>query len=395
MMLNVRLRSAPWSLVSVTLDRELWFAQLPTLGVGFVLLIVGLLAMLVVGTLTTRRDLVLPALALLEHIRREAQREPPAHRRVPSAWLPWFEIISATFRRSFRHAEELEARVEKRTRALNDRNEQLERALSDLRAAQRQLVAQAKLASLGSLAVGLAHEANTPLGVMRSATDTIARVARAVGGLVQGGTIDAQVSKNLETLGPLTETLRDATNRVAGLVASLKGFESLNEGSEGSCDANAEVRRAVAAVTVTAGRRPPTIETRLAATRHVAAPAAEVFRVLLEIAKNAAQAVEGGGHIAVRSVDDGPLVVVEVEDDGGGIPAEQLPHVFDLGFERSGPRVRVSMGLNVACAIVTRYRGTIEIDSAPGEGTLVRVAFPAVAREGAQQPKASAKEPDA
>jgi C4-dicarboxylate-specific signal transduction histidine kinase len=378
MVLHVSLQAAPWSLVSVTPEREIWLAQLPTLGVGFVLLIVGLLAMLAVGTLTTQRDLVLPARELLEHIRREAQREAPPDRRIPRAWLPWFEIISATFRRSFRYAEELEARVANRTQALNDRNEQLEQALSDLRAAQQRLVGQARMASLGSLAVGLAHEANTPLGAMRSATDTIARVSRTVGALLPAANVDPEVHKNLEALERLTGTLHEATKRVAGLVASLKGFESLNEDSGGESDLNAEVRRAVAAVRVTAGRSPPSIETHLAATHRVSAPAAEVFRVLLEVLKNARQAVEGRGRIKVSSADEGPMVVAEVEDDGCGIPAERLPHLFDLGFERSGERVRLSMGLNVAYAIVMRYRGTLEIDSAPDAGTRVRVTFPAV-----------------
>jgi len=99
----------------------------------------------------------------------------------------------------------------------------------------------------------------------------------------------------------------------------------------------------------------------------------QAFTVLLT---NAAQVMPDGGSITVRLFDEGHEVCVQVTDDGPGIPAERLEHIFEVGFSATDDRVKMSYGLPTTYAIVHKHDGHIDIDSSVGEGTTVTIRLP-------------------
>jgi signal transduction histidine kinase len=91
---------------------------------------------------------------------------------------------------------------------------------------------------------------------------------------------------------------------------------------------------------------------------------------------NAIQAIDGHGTIIVRTYANKASVVVEITDSGMGIPAANLPRIFDPGFTTKGVKVGTGLGLSIAYRIVREHNGRIEVESEPGKGSTFRVILP-------------------
>src|SRR5262249_31760091 len=99
-------------------------------------------------------------------------------------------------------------------------------------------------------------------------------------------------------------------------------------------------------------------------------------QVLLNLLSNARDAVEGGGHITVRTARRDERVVLEVTDDGVGIADEDLPHIFDPFFTTKGRGKGTGLGLSISYGIVREHRAGMPVETVPGEFTRFRVDLP-------------------
>jgi signal transduction histidine kinase len=245
------------------------------------------------------------------------------------------------------------------------------REVADLR---RRLVTAGRLAAVGELAAGIAHEINNPIAFVRSNLGTLrdywadlAKQAR-----------DEPRSADLVRDGDeLIEECLEGIERVKLIVHDVKGFAHSGE-ERTLVDVNATLDSAVrvAKPQIPGGAR---LERVYADVPHVRASARHLQQVFLNLLTNAAQAIGERGSIRVRTARAPGGVEIRVEDDGCGIRPEALDRVFDPFFTTKSVGEGTGLGLAISYQIVRSHGGDIRVESAPGRGTCVDVFLPAEA----------------
>src|ERR1700687_422277 len=278
---------------------------------------------------------------------------------------------------SARLYEHLEQKVVERTAALTQ-------TLAELRDTQTQLVQSEKMAALGNLVAGVAHEINTPLGAVTSHTDLVSRALTKMKDNVED---PAQVQRYLDRAAGMVDVSLEACRRIADIVRSLRNFSRLDEAQHKPADLHEGLDSTLTLAAHLIKNR-LTVHRAYGQLPQVDCHANQLNQVFLNILVNAAQAIEGTGEITIRTRHDGTgsegtsvegtkgSVVVEIADSGRGIAPEHLAKVFDPGFTTKGVGVGTGLGLAICYHIVNDHRGKIEVDSALGRGTTFRVILP-------------------
>ena len=251
------------------------------------------------------------------------------------------------------------------------------RAASEL---QRKLAEEHKMAAVGQLTDCIAHEMNTPVGVVQSSASNLELCVGKILEAVESSEALDELRRDRGFLLPL-ELIREnsralvaAGARIAKVVGGLKKFSSEDDSQE--C---ANVRSCVeGAVTLVARQTPNgvTIDRRLADIPCVRMGPAQISQVLATLLSNAAEAIHGHGTITVETGVEGSCALIRISDTGVGIGAGKLKTLFDFGFTTKGNRVGASMGLACVYSIVQRHNGRITVASNPGEGTTFTILLP-------------------
>src|SRR5579862_2658321 len=237
--------------------------------------------------------------------------------------------------------------------------EGLRRKDEEMRRFNERLLQTEKLAAIGQLAAGIAHELNTPLA-------SIAGYAEELGEIVRGA--DGKVVQ-------YTDDIRSQTERCKAITQSLLNFARKSEIRVQAVDVNAVVREAIDYLRFKKRAPELRIETDLGEVPKVQADPGQLLQVFLSILINAADAIQGGGRISVRS-RAGKEVQVVVTDTGAGIPDENLKKVFEPFFTTKDPGQGTGLGLSLSYGIVKQMGGSIDLKSKVGEGTEVTIALP-------------------
>jgi signal transduction histidine kinase len=249
--------------------------------------------------------------------------------------------------------------------ALRAANAARDRALAELRATTQQLWQAARLAGVGELAASIAHELNNPL----------ATVSLRVEGVL------AKTPPDDPRRRPL-EVVEQEVARMARLVGNLLNFSRAGRDQVSTVDVCEEVTRTVELVEHHLRKRRVRVAPEFApGVPPIYADRQQLRQVFLNLFTNAADAMPGGGTLTPRVRPGGlpparPAVVVEVADTGTGIPPELLPRVTDPFFTTKPEGQGTGLGLAICKRIVEQHRGTLEVASAPGAGTTVRVTLP-------------------
>ena len=239
--------------------------------------------------------------------------------------------------------------------ALHDRTE--------VRALERTLVRAEKLATIGTLAAGVAHEVGTPLGIISGRTEQLLERAPA------GEDGDA-ARKNLSSIMAQVE-------KVSKTIRQLLDFARLRP-IEAATVTPAQALQNAAAL-LDHRFRHARVTLHVDAPPHVPAISADpgqLEQVLVNLLINACDACAAGGNVWVCAGVAGSLVSLEVRDDGVGIPPENLALVLDPFFTTKKRGEGTGLGLSVAADIVKNHGGTLEVESVAGEGTTMRVFLP-------------------
>jgi two-component system, NtrC family, sensor kinase len=270
--------------------------------------------------------------------------------------------------------ETLEDRVRERTA-------ELLRANHELQETQAQLVQADRMASLGMLAAGVAHEINTPLGTISANADIVSRAVKVIREQIQESSAAAALVERprlQKAFGIVEDTdtaTRAATARVTTIVQSLRNFARLDEAELLSVDLTEGID---SALTLLDHR----LKDRIVVTReygelpHVLCYASQMNQAFMNLLTNAIEAIDGTGEITVITRIEPPHAVVEVSDTGSGIPPEKLDHIFDPGSTTKGVGVGVGVGLSITYRIVQDHQGSIEVCSRLGEGTTFTIRIP-------------------
>jgi len=298
----------------------------------------------------------------------------------------------------------LEDRVQQRTRELRQVNASLEEKIKELRKARQQLVQSEKMASLGVLSAGIAHEINNPIGFIQSnlgmLQTSVADLLNIIGeyrrfrqmisqlGILKAQTDAMQALEQRLDMDFLTEDLpqliadaREGTQRVKTIVQDLKAFSRTSDDSPQPFDINREMEIALR-IAHNEIKYVAEVEKLYGDVPLVKGVAPQLNQVLVNLLVNAAQAIgqkgaDTQGKIRVRTFANNGTVNVEIADTGVGIAQENLTRIFDPFFTTKKVGQGTGLGLSISYSIVQRMGGTIIVRSKPGQGTMFCIALPA------------------
>ncbi len=267
-------------------------------------------------------------------------------------------------------AEQLEMKVEERTRSLQEKTEELQRNVQLLNETRQQLVTNEKLTALGELTAGIAHEINNPTAVILGNMELL-RV---------------ELGDNAELVEEEIDLIIQQVGRISTIIRSL-----LQYSRPGEFNAPLEMHQITPIIEEmqllvrhSLGKQEVVLLPELNASYPVQVNRPQLLQVLINLVVNAAHAMDGKGRIWIRTYDwveqDEPVgIKIEIEDEGSGIPQEQLSRIFDPFYTTR--KDGTGLGLSLSYGIIKRIGGTIEVSSTVGKGTLFTVSIYHMAKE--------------
>jgi len=271
----------------------------------------------------------------------------------------------------------LEAEVSRRTAELSRRNQELADALAALQRTQAELVRSEKMASMGRLVAGIAHEINNPVNAL---VNTAGPLEGTIEELMAGGAPEAARAEKVDEVRDMLRVIKSGVRRTKEIVQALHNYSrgddervvevDLHRGLDESLELlRHHLRRGIAVE-----RR---YDPQAARVRGYGAQLQQVFMNLLTNAAQALGETPAGGTIRLTTERQGDRVVITVADDGPGIPPEALPRIFDPFFTTKDVGQGSGLGLSIVHGIVERHGGSIAVDSQLGRGTTFTVTLPA------------------
>ena len=258
--------------------------------------------------------------------------------------------------------------------------EKLEGALKELRATQNHLLMQEKMASLGRLVAGVSHEINTPIGSISSMHDTLKRAVQKLQETLERR--PAEDSEEERAIQGIFKVMADANQvissgvaRVSEIVHSLRNFSRMDEAEFQMADLREGIKSTLTLLQSQIGEEITVVEDYAELEPIYCAPG-QLNQVFMNLLMNAVRAIEGRGEIRIKVFETDDEVHIRIVDTGAGMPAEQVQHIFDLGFSTTDSRIKMGFGLPTAYSVVQDHGGDIRIESEVGKGTVVTVSLP-------------------
>lgn len=263
------------------------------------------------------------------------------------------------------------------------------RDLEDVAAMRDRVLVAGRLGAMGELAAGIVHEISGPIAYMRTNLAELRRtwdqLLKSLGDSARGTGLDAILTEGDEIID---ESLEGA-ERIARLIASVRSFAHAGQGERELADLNLLIESAIVLAEPKLRQREAYVRTDLGEIPALECAPQEVKQLLLNLLVNAANAVEPGDEIRVRSQLRGERVLIAVEDDGRGMAPETLRSIFDPLLGPRRPEGGFAIGLPACHEIVRRHGGEIRVDSEEGWGTAFHITLPLAAAGPVASPDAS------
>lgn len=245
------------------------------------------------------------------------------------------------------------------------------------RTREQELTAQSiqseKMASLGLLVAGVAHEINTPMGAIHSNNDITARAVSRIRKLL-GPDPDTELDRLLGILEQICRNNGIATERIMNIVRNLRNFARLDEAERKKVDIHEGIDSTLMLLRHQLRNRIRIVK-EFGDVPEIECFPNELNQVFMNILVNAAQAIKGRGTIIVKTSRCEDSIKIVISDTGVGIPAEQLPRIFDPGFTTKGVGVGTGLGLSICYKIIQDHHGRIEVESSTA-GTTFTITLP-------------------
>ncbi len=308
------------------------------------------------------------------------------------------ELYRKAFEREREARKAAEQVVEHHTRELYLKNQKLEESLKQLKDQQRVLVQNEKLAMLGTLAAGIAHEINNPMAFvhanLESLTDYLESYQKLVelqrealtlapdqqevaGAKIAKHVADADLEFFEEELPELLEDTRDGLERVREIVGNLRSFARTHTQERQAADIVAGLQSTLKLLN-SQFRTEVIVQQELQPLPMVQCNLSELNQVFLNLLVNAGHAVEGrkGATIGVATAVAGGQVMIKISDNGLGMSEEVKEQVFVPFFTTKPVGKGTGMGMSIAYGIIVDHGGEIEVESTEGEGTTFTIKLP-------------------
>lgn len=265
------------------------------------------------------------------------------------------EAISSQFANAIVRSE----LYEKNIKTVNE----LKAALQELKETQIQLINSEKMASLGQLVAGVAHEINTPVASIKSNNAITKKILQKF-----------DDNEFLDTLKEINNLDAEAINRINNIVVSLKKFVRLDEADLQEADLNSEIDLTLDLIRHETKNRITIIK------NYGDLPPVKCYpnmlnQVFTNILINACQAIKTTGTIEITTFAQDNKIKIKIKDDGIGIPQDKLDKIFTAGYTTKGVGVGTGLGLAICVKIIEKHRGEIIVNSEVGKGTCFTITL--------------------
>jgi signal transduction histidine kinase len=286
----------------------------------------------------------------------------------------------------------LEDMVRQRTKELENSHEALKKAYLDLQSAQDQLVQTEKMASLGQLVAGIAHEIKNPLnfiygntGFLSDYTQKLQRLLEAYEGLASLNAEDLARIEGLkkevnydfirEDLRILIDNFTEGARRINTIVSDLRTFSRMDADAVSEIDLHAALDMSLNLLRNQYKNRVE-IHRDYGEIPKIQGYSGKLSQVFMNLLSNAFHAIQGKGDVWIRTRSDNGAVEVEIEDNGVGIPKENIKRIFEPFFTTKGVGQGTGLGLSISYGIIEQHQGNIHVSSAPQRGSVFTVHLP-------------------
>ncbi|MFZ5941234.1 MAG: sensor histidine kinase [Bacteroidota bacterium] len=244
------------------------------------------------------------------------------------------------------------------------KNEELVAAMENLRETQAQLIQAEKMASLGTLTSGVAHEINNPLNFLMGAyfgLDTYFR---------ENGADDERKT------AILLESIRTGIERISNIVKGLDQFSRDESNLDEDCELHPLIDNCLVMLSNQLRFRVTINKQYSEETLQVKGNIGKLHHVFYNVLHNASQAIGDEGEIGILTRTDKKNVIIEINDNGCGISRENLGRITEPFFTTKPAGMGTGLGLSIAYSIIREHKGSITFDSEPGRGTRVQIKLP-------------------
>ena len=292
---------------------------------------------------------------------------------------------------------QLEEKVQERTQKLEATNQQMEKAYQELKDTQVQLVQSEKMASLGQLVAGIAHEIKNPLNFIYGNTDFLKKYVANLKRLIQLYQSKSQLEATdqeavdsyqeeinytfmLEDLDTLVRNFEEGAKRIHSIIDDLRTFSRMDSHDFQTVDIHETITLALNLLQ-NQYRDRIEIHREFGDLPRVECHPGRLSQVFMNLIANACQAIPDQGDVWIRTFSRDSKAVIEVLDNGNGIAPEHLGKVFEPFFTARPVGEGTGLGLSISYGIIQEHKGTIAVESEKGKGSVFRVELPLAARE--------------
>jgi len=292
--------------------------------------------------------------------------------------------------------------LEKSLNIVEKKNEELEKAYSQLKSAQSQILQQEKMASIGQLAAGVAHEINNPTGFVMSNLNTLSKYIARIKEFIscQTETIEALTTTGLKGKSEYIERLNEkrkttkydyvmadidslinesieGTERIKTIVQDLKSFSRVDETEYKPANINAGLESTLNIIWNELKYK-AIVKKELSDIPKTKCNLGQLNQVFMNLLVNAAQAIENHGEINVKTWHEEDNIFISISDTGCGIEEDKIGRIFEPFYTTKEVGKGTGLGLSITYDIIRKHNGAIQVKSKPGEGTTFTIKIPVI-----------------
>lgn len=249
---------------------------------------------------------------------------------------------------------------------INNQNTELLATLQHLKNTQAHLLQAEKMASLGTLTAGVAHEINNPLNFLMGAYYNLDNYFKKDG------------LRDKEEVSVFLDVIKTGIDRISNITGSLNKFSSDSTNMNEDCNIRSIIENCLFIINFQIKQKAEVTTSYFDENYSCKGNGSKLHQAFLHILTNAVQSIEKSGNIAISTKSDksGKNVIIEFSDNGIGIDIENIPRITDPFFTTKDPGKGIGLGLSITYNIINEHQGSLEFDSKPGIGTTARVILP-------------------